>query len=294
MSQTAPDAACCADPRPAAACCGEADASRPGEDAIKAMVRARYGGIAAGTGAACCGADPAKAGQMGYAAEELAAVPKGANLGLGCGNPPAIAALRPGEVVLDLGSGAGFDCFLAARAVGPAGQVIGIDMTHEMLAKARANAAAVGAANVSFRLGEIEHLPVADDTADVILSNCVINLVPDKAQVFREAFRALKPGGRLAVSDVVNTAPLPERLAADPTLLCGCVSGAAPVAAVEGWLRAAGFEAIAVTPKPESRELIATWAPGTGIEEFVVSAAIEARKPDRRDAGARGAGGCCG
>ena len=272
---------------PASACCGPT-AAAPSEEAIKTLVRARYGGIAAGTGAACCGGDATKSAQMGYAADEIAAG-EGANLGLGCGNPQAIAALRPGEVVLDLGAGAGFDCFLAARAVGPAGQVIGVDMTHEMLAKARANAARLGAGNVSFRLGEIEHLPVADDTADVILSNCVINLVPDKAQVFREAFRVLKPGGRLAISDVVNMAPLPERLAADPALLCGCVSGAAPVASVEGWLRAAGFTDIAVTPRPESRELIATWAPGTGIEDFVVSAAIEARKP-----GGCGPAGCCG
>ncbi len=281
---------------PASACCGPAAtsaAAAPTEEAIKTLVRARYGGIAAGTGAACCGGDATKSAQMGYAADEIAAG-EGANLGLGCGNPQAIAALRPGEVVIDLGAGAGFDCFLAARAVGPAGQVIGVDMTHEMLAKARANAARLGLGNVSFRLGEIEHLPVADGVADVILSNCVINLVPDKAQVFREAFRVLKPGGRLAISDVVNMAPLPERLAADPALLCGCVSGAAPVTSVEGWLRAAGFTDIAVTPKPESRELIATWAPGTGIEDFVVSATIEARKPGRRGEGARGAARCCG
>ncbi|MGC8478122.1 MAG: arsenite methyltransferase, partial [Acetobacteraceae bacterium] len=230
------------------ACCTPPDAA-----ALKSLVRDRYGAIAAG----CCGAEPENSARMGYATEELASVPEGANLGLGCGNPQAIAALLPGEVVIDLGSGAGFDCFLAARAVGPAGRVIGVDMTHEMLARARENAARVGVENVSFRLGEIEHLPVADGTADVVLSNCVINLVPDKAQVFREAFRVLKPGGRLAISDVVNRVALPERLAGDPALLCGCVAGAAPVAAVEGWLRAAGFEGVAVTVRPESRELIA-------------------------------------
>src|ERR1700730_8113029 len=202
------------------------------EQAVKEMVRARYGGIAdAAADAACCGpatsccGDVApgtpveKSRQMGYSDTELAAVPDGANLGLGCGNPQAIAALRPGEVVIDLGSGAGFDCFLAAQQVGPTGHVIGVDMTHEMLAKARENAGKVGAANVEFRLGELEHLPVADDTADVVISNCVINLVPDKAQVFREVFRVLKPGGRLAVSDVINVRPLPADLRSDPTLL---------------------------------------------------------------------------
>lgn len=258
---------------------------------VKELVRARYGGIAAGTisdccapVASCCGATPApvadgKSLRMGYSAEELAAVPEGANLGLGCGNPQAIAAMKPGEVVVDLGSGAGFDCFLAAKQVGAAGRVIGVDMTHEMLNKARANAAAIGAGNVEFRLGEIEHLPIADNTADVIISNCVINLAPDKAQVFREAFRVLRTGGRLAISDVVNTTPLSADLAADHGLLCGCVSGAAPVDQIEGWLADAGFAAIRVTVKPESRDMIASWAPGLGIEDHVVSAMIEAIKP---------------
>lgn len=259
---------------------------------IKEMVRARYGGIAAGTIADCC--DPAeasccgvtsaagaggKARAMGYSAEELAAVPDGANLGLGCGNPQAIAAMKPGEVVVDLGSGAGFDCFLAARQVGMTGHVIGVDMTHEMLTKARDNAASIGAGNVEFRLGEIEHLPIADNTADVILSNCVINLVPDKAQVFREAFRVLKPGGRLAISDVVNVRPLTAELAGDRSLVCGCIAGAAAVRDIEAWLAAAGFQAVRVAVKPESRDLVAGWAPGRGIENYVASAIIQARKP---------------
>src|SRR5208282_1841781 len=206
-------------------------------------------------------------------------LPEGADLGLGCGNPQALAAMRPGEVVVDLGSGAGIDCFLAARQVGPAGRVIGVDMTHEMLTKARANAEQVSAANVEFRLGEIEHLPIADNTADVIISNCAINLVPEKEKVFREAFRVLKRGGRLAVSDVVNTATLPPDLAADPTLICGCVAGAAPAERIGAWLTAAGFADIRITPKPQSRDLIKTWAPGRGVEDYIASAIIEARKP---------------
>ncbi|MBN9088391.1 MAG: arsenite methyltransferase [Reyranella sp.] len=256
---------------------------------VKALIRARYGNIAAGTSSgtcapSCCDGSSSKtlgekSQQMGYSNEELAGVPDDANLGLGCGNPQAIAEMKPGEVVVDLGSGAGIDCFLAAKQVGPQGHVIGVDMTHEMLAKARANAVKVGAGNVEFRLGEIEHLPIADNTADVILSNCVINLVPDKAQVFREAFRVLKPGGRLAISDVVNTAPLAPELACDSTLICGCVVGAAPPHQIETWLADAGFTAIRVTVHPESRDLIATWAPGRGVEKYVASAAIEGWKP---------------
>ena len=260
---------------------------------IKEMVRARYGGIAAAESkSGCCGpaassccetssasAEAGKSLQMGYSEAELAAVPEGANLGLGCGNPQAIAAMRPGETVVDLGSGAGFDCLLAAKQVGPTGHVIGVDMTHEMLKKARENAATVGARNVEFRLGEIEYMPIADDVADVIISNCVINLVPDKPQVFCEAFRVLKPGGRLAISDVVNTAPLPPELQADPTLICGCVSGAASPDKIEAWLADAGFVDVRVTPKPGSRELIKTWAPGRRVEDYIVSAFIEGRKP---------------
>jgi arsenite methyltransferase len=258
---------------------------------IKEMVRARYGGIAAQASEAsccapaassCCGPETPshdKARRMGYSEAELAAVPEGANLGLGCGNPQAIAAMRPGEIVVDLGSGAGFDCFLAARQIGDTGQVIGVDMTHEMLKKARDNAARVGAGNVEFRLGELEHLPIADKVADVVISNCVINLVPDKAQVFREAFRVLKPGGRLAVSDVINIAPLPAELRADPALLCGCVAGAAPAERIEAWLSEAGFVEVRVTPNFEGREMVESWAAGRGVENYIAPAMVEARKP---------------
>jgi SAM-dependent methyltransferase len=252
---------------------------------IKEMVRNRYGSIAAANSSccapttSCCSPEGEKSARMGYSEAELNAVPDGANLGLGCGNPQAIAALRPGEVLIDLGSGAGFDCLLAAKQVGAEGHVIGVDMTHEMLAKARDNAARIGATNVEFRLGELEYLPVADGTGDVVISNCVINLVPDKAQVFREAFRVLKPGGRLAIADVVNVNPLPPELASDKALLCGCVAGAASPVAINGLLAAAGFTDISIEVKPESREYIASWASDRGIEDYVASATIEARKP---------------
>jgi arsenite methyltransferase len=264
-------------------------------DTIKDMVRARYGDIAARADSSCCALMAttccetatvpdlnAKAREIGYSDEELAAVPEGANLGLGCGNPLAIVAMKAGEVVVDLGSGAGFDCLLAARQVGATGRVIGIDMTHEMLKKARENAHKVGAANVEFRLGELEHLPIADDTTDVIISNCVINLVPDKAQVFREAFRVLKPGGRVSVSDVLNIAPLPKDLRADPALLCGCIAGAISAERTETLLREAGFVDVAIVVNPESRETVASWAPGRGVEKCVASAMVEAIKPPRR------------
>jgi len=249
---------------------------------VKEMVRHRYGGIAAGN-QGCCGAATTSQDascSMGYSEAELASLPEGADLGLGCGNPQALAAMRAGEVVIDLGSGAGIDCFLAAQQVGPTGRVIGVDMTHEMLKKARANAERIGAANVEFRLGEIEHLPIGDSTANVVISNCVINLVPDKEQVYRESFRVLKPGGRIAIADVVNTASLPPELAADVSLLCGCVAGAATVHQIEDWLASAGFTDIRITLKPESRALVETWAPGQGIENYVASATIEGRKPE--------------
>lgn len=241
----------------------------------------------------CCGpaddVDIPSAEQMsaffGYSDDEMAAVPDGANLGLGCGNPQAIADMKAGEVVIDLGAGAGFDAFLASGKVGPSGQVIGVDMTHEMLAKARANAEKGGYENVEFRLGEIEHLPVANDTADVIISNCVINLSPNKPQVLAEAFRVLKPGGRLAISDVVATAPFPEDFFGDEHLLSGCVTGASLVDDLQAWMEGVGFTKIFIDIKEESRAGIADWAPGRGVEKYVVSAIITAQKPG---------GGCCG
>ncbi len=257
---------------------------------IRESVRKRYGEIASqsqtGCGCApsgcCSGPAPEPQGisalQVGYSQEEVQAVPVGANLGLGCGNPQAIAALQPGETVLDLGSGGGFDGFLAARQVGSTGQVVGVDMTAEMVAKARENAGEAGYAKVEFRLGEIEHLPVADASVDVILSNCVINLSPDKPQVFREAFRVLRPGGRLAISDIVAMATMPEEMRNDLALYAGCIAGAATKAELETMLREAGFDQIRIQPKEESRRLIREWAPGRKIEDYIVSATIEAVK----------------
>ena len=266
------------------------------KDVVRDAIRSRYAGIAessgaiggcCGSGSSCCGtaAPGAVAGgdetsrALGYTEEELAAAPEGANLGLGCGNPQATAALKPGEVVLDLGAGAGFDCFLAARAVGSTGLAIGVDMTPEMVAKARENARKAACVNVDFRLGEIEHLPVADASVDVVISNCVINLSPDKPAVFREAFRALKPGGRIAVSDVVATAELPQEWLDDMRLLSACISGAATVDDVEGMLIEAGFVDIDVQPFERSREFIRDWEPGSKMEDYVLSASVKARKP---------------
>ena len=257
---------------------------------VKDAVREHYGKVAEldapGCAPGCCGAGPGSSLKLGYSEQDLAGVPDGADLGLGCGNPQAIADLRPGEVVVDLGSGAGFDCFLAAKRVGPKGRVIGVDMTPSMVSKARNNAKKAGIAGVEFRLGEIEHLPLADATADVILSNCVINLVPDKTAAFMEAWRVLKPGGRLAISDVVATAPLPDDLQAKVAALTGCISGASPVADLQAALVKAGFEQVRIDVKPGSREFIRDWMPGSGSEEYIASAAIQAIKPKQES--------CCG
>ncbi len=249
-------------------------------ETVREEVRRRYGATASGKSTCaddCCTSTDAT--DLGYSADNAAAAPEAANLGLGCGNPLAIASLKDGQVVLDLGSGAGFDCFLAARAVGKGGRVIGVDMTHEMLTKARDNAQKNGFTNVEFRLGEIEALPVADNSVDVIISNCVINLSPEKQRVFNEAFRVLRPGGRLAVADVVATAPLPDDIKANWTAYTGCMAGASQIADLQRMLQASGFKDIKIAPKDSSRSFIREWLPGKRIEDYLVSATIEAVKP---------------
>lgn len=260
------------------------------EDQIRQEVRERYGAIArngvTGCGTAvggCCSgpvSSPAATApeRLGYKPGEAESVPEGSEMGLGCGNPTAIASICAGEVIVDLGSGGGFDCFLASRATGPNGRVIGVDMTPDMISKARSNAVKGGFDNTEFRLGEIENLPVADTTADLVISNCVINLSPNKPRVFREVFRVLKPGGRIAISDIVATAPLPEELKADLAAYTGCVAGASSVTEVEQALRDAGFTAIKVVIKESSRQFINEWAPGKCGGDFVASATIQARK----------------
>ncbi|MHC4518030.1 MAG: arsenite methyltransferase [Planctomycetota bacterium] len=260
-------------------------------DSIRRQVRQWYADVAQSRhngccAASCCNTAPSgtqdAATALGYSQEETDGAPVGANMGLGCGNPQAIADLKPGETVLDLGSGGGFDCFLATPRVGQSGRVIGVDMTAEMVGKARANAEKTDYENVEFRLGEIEHLPVADNTVDVIISNCVINLSPDKRQVFRDAYRVLREGGRLAISDVVAVKPLPDRLRSRLDAYCGCIAGAALVSDLERMLKDAGFEDVVIELKQESKALIRTWFPDSGCEEYVISATIEARKTGRQ------------
>ncbi len=249
--------------------------------AIRAAVRAHYGARAAdGPASPCCGnPDSAPALATLYESPDVANLPADiTGLSLGCGDPLALASLEPGQTVLDLGSGAGLDCFLAAQRVGPTGHVIGVDMTPAMLDRARANARRLGMANVEFRLGEIEHLPVADASVDVILSNCVINLSPDKPAVFREAFRVLKPGGRLSISDILAERPLPESVRADLRSWASCVGGAIPAAEYVAALEAAGFVEVRVERQFGAEE--------AGLEACcgndalpVFSARITARKP---------------
>ena len=257
----------------------EADSTLDAADQ-RTEVRNRYGEIAAESDS-CCGeaagsAPDERARKLGYDDEEIDAVPEGANLGLSCGNPKALASLEAGERVLDLGSGAGFDCLLAATEVGPGGQVIGVDMTPEMVEKAREKAA--DRANVEFRLGEIEHLPVADASVDVVISNCVINLSPEKPQVFREAYRVLEPGGRLAIADVVLRSELPPE-AIETASVADCVGGASRIPALETMLADAGFTGISIEPEEESESVIREWDEEIDPSEYIVSATIEATKP---------------
>jgi len=252
---------------PATSCCGPSDISMETTPA-----------------ASCCDGPEVTPEQisslMGYSKEDINHVPEGANMGLGCGNPVALASLKTGETVVDLGSGGGFDCFLAAREVGETGRVIGVDMTSEMVTKARKNTEKTGVTNVEFRFGEIEHLPVADNSADIIMSNCVINLSPDKPSVYREAYRVLKPGGRLSISDILATATLPDNVQKDLALVAACVGGAATIDETETLLRNAGFQDIKIKPKDNSRELISKWSPNKSENawDYVVSAYIEAVK----------------
>jgi len=257
---------------------------------IRSVVREKYGAIAEGKpqgAGGCCGSDCGCGSgddvlsQIGYSSTQAAAIPEGANLGLGCGNPLAHAAVTPGETVLDLGSGAGIDCFLAARETGPGGRVIGVDMTPAMIEKARANLAKSEFRNVEFRLGEIEHLPLADASVDLIISNCVVNLSPDKPQVFRDALRVLKPGGRLVVSDLVLTRPLTPEMQKNVDLYVGCVAGASLKAEYLQFMREAGFRDVEVLSETAYTVGVDTLPAGSGERDAfdsVVSVKVRAGK----------------
>jgi arsenite methyltransferase len=287
----------------------ESKVNRNDAEAVREQVRAGYAEIARAAAPAskgcgcgpssCCGSatptadDLAK--RVGYNEAELATLPEGANMGLSCGNPTALASLKPGETVVDLGSGGGFDVFLAGPRVGAKGRVIGVDMTPDMVTKARRNTAGyrqrAGLDNVEFRLGEIEHLPVADDSADVVISNCVINLSPDKPQVWREIARVLKPGGRVAVSDLALLRPLPAQIQEMVRALVGCIAGAALVADTERFAREAGLTDIRLEQKPDYvasltsnqdplyQKITAALPAGTQPGDFVTSLNVTARKP---------------
>jgi arsenite methyltransferase len=282
------------------------------QEAVHEKVREGYGKIAkdtsagcCGPGVSCCGSAPQDANklakELGYTIEELKALPEGANMGLSCGNPAALAALKPGEVVLDLGSGGGFDVFIAGRKVGASGRAIGVDMTPDMLAKARRNIAGyreqTGLDNVEFRFGEIEHLPVADNSVDAIISNCVINLSPDKPQVWREMARVLKPGGRVAVSDIALVKPLPPEISKMVEALIGCVAGAVLVDETGRMAREAGLTDIVLKSKPDYveamtsfedplyRKIVEQLPAGTKPSDYITSLEVQAHKPG---------GNCCG
>ena len=281
-------------------------------EAVRQMVREGYGKIAKDTsagcnghGVSCCGSSPQDsdklARELGYSVEELQALPDGSNMGLSCGNPAALATLKPGEIVLDLGSGGGFDVFIAGRKVGATGRAIGVDMTPDMLAKARRNVAGyrqqTGLDNVEFRLGEIEHLPVADASVDVIVSNCVINLSPEKSQVWREITRVLKPGGRVAVSDMALLKPLPDEILKMVEALVGCIAGASLVSETGRMAREAGLTDIVLKSKtgyveamtsfedPLYQQIVTHLPAGTKPADYITSLEVQARKPDGNGCG---------
>ncbi len=268
-------------------CCSDKEESTTGAEKIRAGVRDSYAAIAreqqsgCASGGGCCAATaslPEEAAlKLGYSAQQIQSAAAEANLGLGCGNPQAIAEIKPGETVVDLGSGAGFDVFLAAEATGPDGLVLGIDMTPEMISRARINAEKLKVVNVEFRLGEIEALPLADESINVIISNCVINLSPEKAKVFNEAFRVLKPGGRLAISDIVGSPE--EKLKKNIASISSCIGGASSVFEIEQLLTSAGFEQIKIRPRQNSAEILADWSDHDHFVDRVFSATIEAIKP---------------
>lgn len=258
------------------------------KEQVRRFIRTQYAKAARREVKSCCGDEcgcngtavdiAAVSQKLGYSEQDFFGAPYESNMGLGCGNPVAIAQLKEGETVLDLGSGGGFDCFIARKRVGEGGYVIGVDMTPDMITLARKNAEKSGYNNVDFRLGEIEHLPVADNSVDVVISNCVINLSQDKHQVFKEIYRVLKKGGRVSVSDVVATAELPEKFKQDPDLIAGCMGGAEHIDALKEMLEQTGYNDIKIALKENSADIIASWAPGTQIENYVASAIIEAKK----------------
>lgn len=261
------------------------------KEEIKKHIKRNYGNIALlgaqGCGSCCSVRSPQDSSKLeigrisvslGYSTNDLVNMPENANMGLGCGNPIAIAELKEGETVLDLGSGGGFDCFLARKQVGETGYVIGVDMTPEMIQLSNRNAEQIGYTNVEFRLGEIEDLPVKNDSIDVIISNCVINLSQEKENVFKEAYRVLKSGGRLSVSDVLATAELPDNIKHDLTMISGCIAGAEYIQTIQDLLQKAGFINIRLIPKDNSREILKSWLPGKNIEDYIASYIIEAQK----------------
>lgn len=264
------------------------------KEKIREHIRKNYANVALkGSDSSCCGSGCSCGDKavdineisaiIGYSENELRDVPQDANMGLGCGNPIAIAGLKKGETVLDLGSGGGLDCFLARNKVGEEGYIIGVDMTPEMITLARENAKESGYSNMEFRLGEIEHLPIADTYVDVIISNCVINLSLDKQQVFKEAFRVLKSGGRLSISDVVATAELPKDIKQDLAMIAGCIGGAEYVEDLREMLKSVGFTNIKMRAKDNSREIVKSWVSGKKIEDFVASFIIEATKAESKE-----------